>query len=132
MSGCFPSDKICNCNCHSNRWCCDCHKNVSNYSHTAMNSPCYKHYEVLLNKIAWVECLLKDFIASANGRIDKLETDFKEKLDIDYKKWVQYFNEVYPKRSPHKCPVCNGLGCWERNDGVASCITCEGKGIVWG
>jgi hypothetical protein len=69
----------------------------------------------------------------------QLKKDFESKLDLDYKKWVQYFNEVHPKKSPHKCPVCNGLAIDFQIGEVRGlpihtkkCPACEGKGIVWG
>lgn len=71
--------------------------------------------------------------------MDKLRKEWELKLDADYKKWRQYFAEVHPKKSPHKCPVCNGkcsttlkeLTCGTPFI-VMPCSSCEGKGIVWG
>ena len=79
----------------------------------------------------------QDYIKELKERMKKLEKDFESKLDIDYKKWCQYFNEVNSKKTPHKCPVCDGSGRYrlataQRVDDVIDCRSCEGKGIVWG
>lgn len=37
------------------------------------------------------------------------------------------------KKTPHKCPVCDGIGFyWPENCVRQDCTPCEGKGIVWG
>jgi len=75
-----------------------------------------------------------------------LKNDFEHKLEIDYKKWCEYFSEVYPQKKPHKCPVCDGYGnilsaaakiafdeMLRANLPTSKvCNPCEGKGIVWG
>jgi len=75
-----------------------------------------------------------------------LKKDFESKMEIDYKKWTQYFSEVYPQKNPHKCPVCDGYGnilsaaakiafdeMLRANLPTSKvCNPCEGKGIVWG
>ena len=47
--------------------------------------------------------------------------------------------QIYSNKKPHKCPVCEGEGKKKikyLSDGrpliVIDCISCEGKGIVWG
>lgn len=78
------------------------------------------------------------------GRIFfKMRKEFESKLDIDYKKWGEYFSQIRPQKKPHKCPVCDGSSKihtglkFEEIYGtdlktVISCHSCEGKGIVWG
>lgn len=71
-------------------------------------------------------------IRDLENKIKKFENDFEQKLDVDYKKWIAYYNVVHPKKSPHKCPVCDGLGKTDVLLPDACCNACKGKGVVWG
>lgn len=74
----------------------------------------------------------------------KMKKEWEQKLDIDYKKWCEYFSEVYPQKKPHKCPVCDGSGIITTcrvvggysgiitSNSENKCNACEGKGIIWG
>lgn len=76
----------------------------------------------------------------------KLKKEWESKLDVDYKKWCQYFSEVHPNKTPFKCPICGGCGSVLTEaakvdfDGMLrsgleikkSCHSCEGKGVLWG
>lgn len=106
-----------------------------------------KDIEYRLNHIVELPTELDIRLQDVERKVDglgnsfiKLRKEFESKLDLDYKKWVQYFNEVHPKKTPHKCPVCNGEGVMSNVDLLSMprpstfprCKTCEGKGIVWG
>ena len=71
-----------------------------------------------------------------NGRLDKLEKHFSGDYQL-----------VASKKTPHKCPVCVGLGrCLTESakadfdavvicaglPGCKECQSCKGTGIVWG
>lgn len=83
---------------------------------------------------------LSDRIVKLENHLSKLNEDFNNKLDVDYKKWCQYFSEVHPQKKPHKCPVCNSEGRVKldtplKKDNVTyfsiSCVSCKEQGIVW-
>jgi DNA repair exonuclease SbcCD ATPase subunit len=78
-------------------------------------------------------------LAKDNKRITKLERHFSGDYQL-----------IASKLNPHKCPVCDGHGniysdylCnqemllagWHRDalrSAYKQCVSCEGKGIVWG
>lgn len=99
-------------------------------------------YMKIEDRVTASDVLLR--LSAIESRQDKLNQDFEHKLDIDFKKWQEYFSlygklvfTPIPKGTPHKCPVCEGKrkelnimpsgGYFE-----SECKTCEGKGMVWG
>lgn len=70
-------------------------------------------------------------IASLNARLKEAER-FQDITHEQYKLTIK-------RKHPHKCPVCDGKGDWRfkhysPSDGFTdlTCLSCEGKGIVWG
>ncbi len=70
-------------------------------------------------------------------QVDRLEEQINTMTSMPNVYWAKY------NKTPHKCPVCEGSGKGEKYadimiDGVVLnsnyhvCISCEGKGIVWG
>lgn len=64
-------------------------------------------------------------------RIRKLESEFERKLDVDFKKWEEYFATINIDKKPYKCPVCNGKYIALFKECECACLACD-KGIVWG
>lgn len=61
------------------------------------------------------------------SRLDKLEQMQKDILNAPNLIWAKY------NKTPHKCPICDGLGkqLYLIAQQVQICKPCEGKGIVW-
>jgi predicted RNase H-like nuclease (RuvC/YqgF family) len=60
-------------------------------------------------------------IAGSEGRIEGI-------TEFIHNNWSQ------KRREPHKCPACDGEGHREETKTLLEreCVSCEGKGIVWG
>lgn len=107
----------------------------------------------LLFKINKIQSDLREFekerIDPRFKKIEKeiklLREEFEGKLNIDLDKWKEYYSKVFVLKKPYKCPVCEGKGINKNTlivDNISnaseiyiknpSCISCEGKGIVWG
>lgn len=89
---------------------------------------------------------------SFNERLDKLESKTMFMIGIEQHmkrdRWItqqidrldSVINSLSQKK-PHKCPVCDGtrfseVQIWNRHTNeikkeLGSCISCEGKGILW-
>lgn len=65
-------------------------------------------------------------------RIKKIEETIKSMTELPNVYWTKY------NKSPHKCPLCDGIGCGiigeikELPIKTDCCHGCEGKGIIWG
>lgn len=89
------------------------------------------HYIEVSKKL---ECL--------EDNLSKLRKEFESKLEVDLEKWREYYSKVYVKKTPHKCPICDGTGNLKKATRenpnfdfyveYASCHACDGKGVVWG
>ncbi len=129
MSGCFPTGDPCRCKCHTldTTWngteCCLCHKDKfyhKNYSHTDVNSACYKNHQIVMNEINCIK-----------NETKKIRSDFTDQI---YK---------IVNKKPHKCPVCEGRGNITIQEiklalnamistSSDQCNACKGNGIIWG
>lgn len=75
-------------------------------------------------------------IEELKSRIDKVENFYPQYWLKEMESYLINLRENYKKLAiiPHKCPCCKGRG--KKNDKICgriiSCISCEGKGIVWG
>lgn len=148
MSGCYPYS-YCACPCHNGlimnediRCGCECYFNKD------------KNVSPIVEKIQELEKLLNDFIKSANTRLEVLHNHKNYQIEENRKisKRVDELEEIIKRISeddmraskiPHKCPICEGYGSkliTERTSVAPAdhyrkqnpCISCEGKGIVWG
>ena len=81
----------------------------------------------------WVETNVKNL----HNRIDDLENGAIKRIGILGNALNETSYGTYKEsKSPHKCPLCEGKGYWNKvENGMACggrCSTCEGNGIVWG
>ena len=91
------------------------------------------------------ESFMEINIKNLHRRIDPIENaldSYKtsiENLETDVMRLKEHFSGDYQliatKLSPHKCPVCDGVGLLDICPAFTlphQCGACEGKGIVWG
>lgn len=122
-------------------------------SNVQLDSAHYKHIEELTKRIEKLENFIPDVLHDFEKRISGLEKSLEDKFNLLKIKWCELENEIntfrllisnYSKK-PHTCPLCDGEGI-NKNKLVLEdirelsnitmknpvCISCEGKGIVWG
>ena len=88
-------------------------------------------------KSVFDEAFIKDLLSLVE-RVDRCERthglleDMIEHAEKGIEKCFDYMD-----RKPHKCPVCEGRGSKHEEVEpkvlkITVCISCEGKGIIWG
>jgi hypothetical protein len=72
-----------------------------------------------INEISLELQSLKTWIVEQEQRINEMD-EILTRITQD---------DMLAGRKPHKCPVCKGLVALIADE---HCISCEGKGIIWG
>ncbi len=72
-----------------------------------------------------------DMLIDAMHDFEKRIVALEKHLPAEINKNIQI--KLEPEKKPHKCIVCNGQGYTRRSMCTRlECVSCEGKGIVWG
>lgn len=110
------------------------YNNIPNFSKKSLES----RIDLIEQVVTSLDRSLDDYMIVHNQRYDK----FKKRIDELEEKIKRLESLTGHDKKPQKCPVCEGKGrsfytIFEQGTLYSSyrektCLSCEGKGIVWG